>query len=86
MVEAWRRECEAELAAARAGQFRESAQQFLVSSWQGDALQVGAAGCLQASGLQCVAHTLLPFLSRCCPQLLSRHPLLPGTLHHHATP
>jgi hypothetical protein len=45
MVEEWRRECQAELAAARAGQFRESAQQFLVSSWQGDALQVGAAGC-----------------------------------------
>jgi hypothetical protein len=36
----WAAAAEAQWAAARAGKFKESAAQFLISSWQGDALSV----------------------------------------------
>lgn len=36
----WAAAAEAQWAAAGAGKFKESAAQFLISSWQGDALSV----------------------------------------------
>jgi hypothetical protein len=43
----WAAAAEAQWAAAGAGKFKESAAQFLISSWQGDALSVGVVSCVQ---------------------------------------
>jgi hypothetical protein len=43
----WAAAAEAQWAAAGAGRFKESAAQFLISSWQGDALSVSVVPCIQ---------------------------------------
>jgi hypothetical protein len=51
---AWRKEVmdafEAEWAAAKQGAYKESAREFLSSSWQGDALSVRKAPCSAEGG------------------------------------
>lgn len=68
----WSAAAEAQWAAARAGKFKESAAQFLISSWQGDALSVRDAK-LQQHPLNrpqpaalCAAHSSMYHSWLCC--------------------
>lgn len=46
----WSAAAEAQFAAAGQGKFKESAAQFLISSWQGDALTVGISAIARLCG------------------------------------
>lgn len=51
----WAAAAEAQWSAAGAGKYKESAAQFLISSWQGDALSVSSAGTNQPGRGQLMA-------------------------------
>jgi hypothetical protein len=50
----WAAAAEAQWAAAGAGKFKESAAQFLISSWQGDALSVGTVPLIKGLHALCL--------------------------------
>lgn len=69
----WGDAAEAHFSAAGQGKFKESAAQFLNSSWQGDALAVSAC-CMQMSDWGCGLIFAQPLLSALMPSGLCPQP------------